>query len=137
MNIYLNIDGVLLNNKGELADFAEVFLQALITRWPDSTYWLSNYCWKGKNQTLDIIFPKLKKKRTMELIEFIKPTDWDELKTDAIDFTKPFLWFENEIFSDEMEILNHYHATKCFRKIDLVKDPTQLLNEVVFLKSLA
>lgn len=137
MNIYIDVDGVLINKDGALADFAEVFLQAIISRWPDSTYWLSNYCWQGKNIARDIVYPHLKKKRTMELIELIKPTDWDELKTDAINFSEPFLWFEDKLFRDEVEILKHYHAYKCFRQINLVKDPSQLLDEVLFIKSLA
>lgn len=136
MNIYLDIDGVILANDNNLADFAEVFIQCILTYWPDTTYWLTTHCWKGTNRTLDLLLPKLKKKRTIELIELIQPTEWGDLKTDAIDFTKPFLWFDDDLFQEERQILEHYHALECHRKIDLIKDPSQLLSEVIFLKSL-
>lgn len=136
MNIYLEMDGVLIDKNNQLADFAEVFLQYILTHWPDSTYWLSSHCWKGSNNTLDILIPKLRKKRTLQLIELIKPTDWDELKTDGIDFKQAFLWFDSELFSEEKQILEHYRALECHRKVNLVHDPSRLLSEVIYLKTL-
>lgn len=136
MNIYLEMDGVLIDKNNQLADFAEVFLQYILTHWPDSTYWLSSHCWKGRNNTLDTLIPKLRKRRTIQLVELIKPTDWDELKTDAIDFRKAFLWFDSGLFSEEKQILEHYRALECYRKVNLVHDPSQLLSEVIYLKTL-
>ena len=28
----------------------------------------------------------------------IKPTEWGEVKTDAINFSQPFLWFDDTIY---------------------------------------
>lgn len=136
MNIYLGINGVLLDKNSNLVDFAEVFLQYILTYWPDSTYWLSSHCWQGKDTTMELLKPKLRKKRTLQLIELVKPTSWGELKTDAIDFKQPFLWFESELFNEERQILEHYRAVECHHKINLSKDPSQLLSEVVYLKTL-
>lgn len=41
MNIYLDIDGVLLANSNRAADKADEFLEAALTKYPDSTYWLT------------------------------------------------------------------------------------------------
>ena len=41
MNIYLDIDGVLLANENNAAPYADEFLQHILTKYPDSTYWLT------------------------------------------------------------------------------------------------
>lgn len=137
MNIYLDIDGVLLANDRQTADFAEVFLQYILTRWPNSTYWLTTHCWQGQNRAYEVLAPKLKKQKTIELIKLIKPTEWEHVKTDALNFSQPFLWFDDDLFPEEREVLNHYHALACYRKIDLYKDPSQLMDELLYLKTLA
>ena len=43
MNIYLDIDGVLLVDVGKPAHFANEFLQAVLKKYPDSTYWLTTH----------------------------------------------------------------------------------------------
>ncbi len=135
MNIYLDIDGVLLAHEGRAADYADEFLSYVLTHWPDSTYWLTTHCWKGQNRTRQVLEPFLKK-RTLALLDKIRPTEWDELKTDAIDFKTPFLWFDDDLYPEEQEILEHYRALACHRRIDLSRDSFQLLDEIVHLRSL-
>lgn len=136
MNIYLDINGVLMQ-ENTLAEFAEPFLAQVFTSWRFSTYWLSSYCWHGQNKATDIIRPLLKRKSSIQIIESIQPTQWDELKTDAIDFKTPFLWFDSSISADEKEILKYHRALDCFRQINLSSDPMQLFNEMIYLKTLA
>lgn len=137
MKIYLEIEGILLTKQHDRAvDFADKFLQFILTHWPDSVYWLSEHCWRGKNDTIETLEPFLGRK-TMSMIDLIQPTTWDELKTDGLDFKTPFLWYDTQIFPEEKKILKHYSAIDCLRLIDLDKQPLSLLDELVYLRSLA
>lgn len=125
MNIYLDIDGVLLANESHAAVGADEFLQAALARYPDSTYWLTTHCWRGENRTLEVLRPVLKPE-TLEMIKRVKPTDWGELKTDAIDFSQPFLWFDDDLLDGEREVLVALHALDGWIGVDLAKNPNQL-----------
>ncbi|MCA9348006.1 hypothetical protein KC867_01195 [Candidatus Saccharibacteria bacterium] len=133
MNIYLDLENVLIN-KYQLSDFGEVFLQQILTTCPYSTYYFVQ-----KNQDTDVSIQQLvkyvTKRRTLEQITRLNPAIWSEAKTDAIDFHEPFLWYDSDIFSEEIEILTHYHASACYRQINLTKDPTQLMDETVYLRN--
>lgn len=135
MNIYLDIDGVLIGQNNRAADYADEFLQFILGHWPSSTYWLSTHCRNGKDTAQTLLQPYLRKK-TLHQLATIKQTNWDDIKTDAINFKKPFLWFDTELYQEEKAILDHYQAGACFRLINLRKDSMQLLDELVYLRSL-
>ena len=122
MNIYLDIDGVLLVNEKHVAEYADEFLQAVLAKYPESTYWLTTHCWRGINNTYEVLQPALRPE-TMELIKRIRPTEWNELKTDAIDFSQPFLWFDDDLLSEEREILSAHNTLKSWVEVDLKHDP--------------
>jgi hypothetical protein len=125
MNIYLDIDGVLLADIGWAADGADEFLQVMLAKYPDSTYWLTTHCWRGENRAVDVLRPALQPE-TVELLAKVKPTEWDEFKTDAIDFSKPFLWFDDDLFPEEREVLLQHHALANWVGVDLWQNPRQL-----------
>lgn len=124
-NIYLDIDGVLLVHENKASDFADEFLKAVLRKYPNTTYWLTTHCWQGINRTNAILAPLLKPE-TVKLLHIIKPTRWDQLKTDAIDFTKPFLWFDDDLYSKEKEILINNNALKNWVNVNLANNPAQL-----------
>ena len=125
MNIYLDIDGVLLANEKQAAAYADEFLRAVLAKYPDSTYWLTTHCWRGENRTLDVLKPVLRPE-TIELIKRVKPTEWDELKTDAIDFSQPFRWFDDDLLDEEREVLSAHNALASWVDVDLASNPNQL-----------
>jgi len=125
MNIYLDIDGVLLVNEGHLAPHAEEFLLTVLAKHPDTTYWLTTHCWRGENRAIDILRPFLKPV-TVQLLHKIKPTEWGEFKTDAIDFNQPFLWFDDDLYDEEKKALQSHDALDNWIEVDLNKDPQQL-----------
>jgi predicted HTH transcriptional regulator len=47
-------------------------------------------------------------------------------KTEAIDFTKPFLWFDDDLFDDEKEDLIKHDAVNNHINVDLYKKSDQL-----------
>jgi hypothetical protein len=87
MNIYLDVDGVLLISIGKGANYADSFLQAVLAKYPETTYWLTTHCWRGENRCINVLRPALKPE-TLKLLEKVKPTEWNEFKTDAIDFSQ-------------------------------------------------
>lgn len=132
MNIYLDIDGVLLANESNAANHADEFLQTVINKYPDSTYWLTTHNWKGENRAKEVLADHLKPE-TVALLDKVKPSEWGELKTDAIDFEQDFLWFDDDIWSDELLALEKHEAAQNFMMVDLNKDPDMLkkLAEVI------
>ena len=53
----------------------------------------------------------------------IKPTSWQTAKTRAIDFSKPFLWFDDDLFYEEKETLKKHSALDNWIEVDLAKNP--------------
>lgn len=135
MNIYLDINGTLVRGNGALAFGANEFLQFIAEHWPDSTYWLSTYTWRGKDRAFEIISPLVSPK-TRAAIKHFKPANWIDLKTDGIDFSTPFLWYDDNLFPDERFILKHNDALACHRLVNLRDNPNQLIDELEYLKTL-
>lgn len=125
MNIYLDIDGVLLINESNAAPYADDFLRHVLAKYPNSTYWLTTHQWKGENRIQEVLAPHLKPE-TAALLDKIKPSEWKELKTDAIDFEQDFLWFDDDLWPDELKVLEDNNATGRFVMVDLTKDPDML-----------
>ncbi len=125
MNIYLDIDGTLLANEAHAANYADEFLQAVLEKYPDSTYWLTTHNWKGENRAKEILAPHLDPE-TVILLDKVKPSDWNELKTDAIDFEQDFLWFDDDLWPNELNVLEKHEAVQNFIMVDLHKDPDML-----------
>lgn len=125
MNIYLDIDGVLLINEDHASPHADDFIQHILKKYPDSTYWLTTHNWKGENRAKEVLAPHLKPE-TVELLDKIKPSEWDELKTDAINFEEDFLWFDDDLWPDELKVLEKHNAATDFVMVNLGKNPNQL-----------
>ena len=132
MNIYLDIDGVLLVNEKHATKYADDFLQAILTKYPDTTYWLTTHNWRGEDRAKEILAPHLKPE-TVSLLDRIKPTEWGEFKTDAIDFDQDFLWFDDDLWPEELKALERNEAIENFIMVDLRKDPDilQKLTKVI------
>lgn len=127
MNIYLDIDGVLLANDKHPANYAAEFIEFVLTKYPDSTYWLTTHCQGDASRPIRDI-GDLFDEKTVELMKKIKPTIWldSSAKTDAIDFSKPFLWFDDDLFPDERAKLIENDVLENWIEVDLRSDPDQL-----------
>lgn len=125
MNVYLDIDGVLLVNENNAANYADEFLQAVLAAYPDSTYWLTTHNWRGENRTKEVLAPH-PKPETVPLLDKIKPSVWNGMKTDGINFSEKFIWLDDDLWEDELKALEKHNATDNFILIDLKKNPDQL-----------
>lgn len=125
MNIYLDIDGVLLANDLNPANHANEFLRKVLTEYPDTTYWLTTHCNGDATVPIQHI-GHLFKPDVQELMLLIKPTSWQTAKTRAIDFTQPFLWFDDDLFYEEKAELVEHGVFDNRIEVDLSKNPDQL-----------
>ena len=123
-NIYLDIDGVLLANEKFLAPGAEDFIEYVITRY--TTYWLTTHCMDNDPSLAIENVGKLCRPEIAELLKRIKPLSWNTAKTEAIDFSKPFLWFDDDLYDDEREELTRHNLLSSWVEVNLNKNPDQL-----------
>lgn len=134
MNIYLDVDGVLLDN-GKPAGFVSSFLKHVLENNPDTTYWLTTRCNGDASEVLRQI-QNLFDDDTQQLLEKIKPTSWPIVKTQAIDFSQPFIWFDDQLGWADKQALEENNALDSLRRIDLEANPNQLADEIELLKGL-
>lgn len=125
MNVYLDIDLVLLVDEYHTANYAHEFLEYLYQNYRESTFWLTTHC-RGNAKTAVERLSKVFKPETMKLIQDIKPTNWSTAKTEAIDFSQPFITFDDDLFDDEREELIKHGVLDNWVLVDLRKDPNQL-----------
>lgn len=125
MNVYLDIDGVLLANDLNAANHVHEFLEKVNEK-ADTVYWLTTHC-NGNAQTaykrLSLVF----KPGTLALIKNYRPTAWETAKTRAINFEQPFLWFDDDLFYEERKSLEEKKLLDNWIEVDLAKDENALL----------
>ncbi len=122
MNIYLDIDGVLIVH-GKPVSHAIEFLKEITAK--HDCYWLTTHCRGGENRAPEYLLSMMPL-GAKEYIDKILPTDWNALKTDAIDFVKDFRWFDDYIFEAEKDLLKKHQCANKFVQIDLISNPNQL-----------
>lgn len=129
MKIYLDIDGTLIHeeatdNYGKPALGQADFIIALR---PYDTYWLTTHCRDGNPERAREI---LKQHLPPELhadIDRIKGTVWDTMKTQGIDWSSDFIWFDDIVFSAENEMLKMCTDKQSVVEVNLRNNPQQLI----------
>ncbi len=131
MNIYLDIDGTLihedLNKFRQPAEGLMVFLQAIRSY---NLYWLTTHCMDGNRTHAQAFLKSVTPEELHTRIDLIKPTTWHTLKTEAIDFTKPFMWLDNDVLKEERTVLREkaIHDKQWLIEVDLVDNPARLVD---------
>src|SRR3989344_4999508 len=123
MNIYLDIDGVILANDKQPAKYVKEFLKYVTDNY--TTYWLTTHCRDEENYVIPLL-SRFLDKETIETAKKIKPTNWSMSKTEGIDFSKPFLWFDDYIFDFEKQDLIKHGSLESWIEVDLSKNVEQL-----------
>lgn len=134
MNIYLDIDGVILGTASSQEDI-EAWLNYMLDNFL-SIYWLTTHCRGGENQTKFWLSGKLPAELVERMSKHIQVTDWGVLKTDAIDFIKPFIWFDDNLMLSERQVLEQHsclasHFAMNPRDSEMAKKALRLLKEIV------
>lgn len=134
MNIYLDIDGVLLANEQNLAEGAKEFIKYAADNF--EVYWLTTHCMDGNPAHAVEYLDRANDEDLKPWLNKFKPTTWSLKKTDVIDFSKPFLWFDDDCYTEERRILQENNAFNSWIEVDLRKYPDQMLHEIKLLKSI-
>lgn len=122
MNIYLDIDQVLKTDDQKMALHAKSFLTTII-KYP--VYWLTADYGGNIDIALNRLIPLLDHDER-NLISLIQPGSWDLARTEAIDFSKPFLWFTHSVDEFEMEDLERHSCVDNLYLINTTKEPHAL-----------
>ena len=134
MNIYLDIDGVIRGCASPKEDIEEFWWYCL-DNYPDSTYWLTTHCNHGANRAPEAIQDELSKELVDALSKQVKATEWEVLKTDGIDMDQDFVWFDDNLFESERQVLKAYYVDDEFFRMN-PKDPEMAKKALNHLKSL-
>ena len=102
--LYLDIDGVLVTAKHTQAEPGVDEFIDFITQHFDC-YWLTTHC-KGNSPLAIRYLARFLPPATLEkLRQAVQPTNWDTLKTEAIDLASDFYWLDDQPFQSEIAYL--------------------------------
>jgi hypothetical protein len=132
-DLYVDIDGVILANESNLAIGAVEFIKFATHNF--DVYWLTTHCMHGNAVHAIEYVQQASDENLLPYLEKFKPTIWSLAKTEAINFDKPFLWFDDDCYSGELLALNERGVFNSWIEVDLVKYPDQLTHEIKLLKS--
>ena len=132
-NIYLDIDGVILANEDNLSIGAEELIKYAVENF--DVYWLTTHCTESDATHAINYVMRAGNESLRPHLEKLIPTSWSEYKTEAIDFSKPFLWFDDDCYLSERRDLEKNNAFNSWIEVDLRNYPDQLMREVKLLES--
>ena len=132
--LYIDIDGVLLANESNLAEGAADFIRYVADNF--EVYWLTTHCMNGDPKWAVEYVNRVSDEDLSPWLKKFKPTTWSIAKTDAIDMTKPFLWFDDDCFEDEQKALAEAGVPDSWVTVDLSKKQDQMVRELITLRSM-
>lgn len=127
MNIYLDIDGTMIHENLAESIPAIGLAEFIIALRPHTTYWLTTHCRDGNPERPREIMKQYLPAELHVDIDRIKPTVWDILKTEGIDWSKDFIWFDNDIRDAEWKMFAQSKEGQSFIEVDLRTNPIHLL----------
>lgn len=123
MNIYFDIDGVLVGRGWKPALCVGEFLKEAVEK--HNCYWATTHCRGDASPAIkylkDILLPE-----TFPYCERIKPTQWISQKTEVIDMSSNFLWFEDRPSEYDKDILAKHNKSHGLILVDLISKPDSL-----------
>ena len=132
-DIYLHIDGVLLVDEDSFSMGAKEFIIYATENF--EVYWLTTHCMNGDPAHAVRYLQRSCDEDISTHLKKFKPTTWSLMKTEAIDFSKPFLWLDDDCFSGEKQALRQRDVFNSWIEVDLKKYPDQMIHELELLKS--
>ncbi|MBQ3353434.1 hypothetical protein IJG89_03825 [Candidatus Saccharibacteria bacterium] len=130
--IYFDVDGVLRGTASPKEDIIAL-LRYCLDNYGDSLYWLTTHCKYGVNHAPEALRGELPDDLVNELKDKVHPTDWENLKTEAIDLDSDFIWFDDNLFESEKQILATNYVLDGFFPMDF-RDPKMARKALNFLQ---
>mgnify|MGYP003405717480 FL=1 len=129
MNIYLDIDGTMIHDDltemyGKPAIGLDEFIIALR---PHNTYWLTTHCRDGNPEHAQKLMKSLLREELHFDIDRIKSTVWDAAKTEGIDWSQDFIWYDDDIYPNEWARFKTARPTQQVVEMNLRANPLQLI----------
>ncbi len=116
--LYLDIDGVLLTSKHTQATPGVDAFVAFVTQHFDC-YWLTTHC-KGDSSSALKYLAQFLLPSTLEVLkDAVHPTNWDALKTEAIELESDFYWVDDNPFQAEIAYLQSKQVANRLIIVDL------------------
>jgi hypothetical protein len=125
MNIYLDIDGVLITKDGGPAHGVLEFLKYITDN--HQACWLTTHC-RGDAETAVRYLQDKLPAEAMPFLRKIKATSWQTLKTEAIDFSQDFRWLDDYAMQAELDVLAKNKAKDRLMMIDLRGNKNMLIS---------
>ena len=91
----------------KLADHAHELIDFITSHF--DCYWLTTHC-KGSIRTPLTYLSTYLDEMMLEKLKLLKPTQWETLKTEAIDFSSDFFWLDDQPFDSEKRVLDAHSA---------------------------
>lgn len=135
MKVYLDIDGVLVLGGNKLVRGAAEFIKFATENF--DTYWLTTHCVDGDPMRAVDYIQRSTDENLTPWLSRVKPTVWADKKTEAIDFSTEFLWFDDNCFLAEKLDLKENDAYNSWIEINLKQTPDQMVRELDTLKAFA
>ena len=132
MDIYFDIDGVLLTKRMKTPKHSIQLIEYCTVN--HNCLWLTTHCRHEEDKTIPYL-EQFYTHDTIKKLKQIKPTYWDSLKTEAINFNNDFLWLDDYPLEAEKKILHQNNKIQNLITVDLTNQ-TELLNIISVIKSL-
>ena len=127
---YIDIDGVLLASGESWEELIPEFSEVVIfLKGNFDCYWLTTHVRHGvgSDGAARCLASHLKNAGIDKaILDGIKPTEWERLKTEAIDFTGPFIWLDDDPLPSEREVLRKNGCEESLVAIDWSRRSTGL-----------
>jgi len=133
MKIYVDIDGVLLTKNQKLPIDVLEFIEFIISKY--DCYWLTTHCRGGENKTIEYLKNFFSDKEIIQFHKF-KETNWNDLKTEAIDFKSKFIWLEDYPFESEKKVLAINQKEENLIEVNLKRERElkRVINQILLLE---
>lgn len=122
--VYFDVDQVLIANERNASNYAPELIKYVVERY--DTVWLTTHCMDGNANTPIEHIGHLFDAETVAYMRRIRGARWTLLKTEAIDFSKPFIWLDDDCMEEEREILMQHNCLANWVEINLFENENEL-----------
>jgi hypothetical protein len=132
LTLYLDVDGVIVgrNHSGKMVLIPDIEKILLYTRKNFRCFWLTTH---GRHNTEDVLryLTPYSEHIDLSLFDHIKTVRWNTLKTEAIDFSRPFIWIDDQPLRAEIDILKQNRCLGFWLYVDTYRNIRDLTAEKI------
>lgn len=132
MTLYLDVDGVILgrNSNGDSVLIPNIEKIFHYCNKYFKCCWLSTHGRHSTEDVLDYLWP-YSRDINFSIFKKIEAVRWNTLKTEAIDFSGPFIWIDDHPLDAEIKILKNNRCFKNWLHVDTYQNIMDLTEEKI------